>query len=95
MNAVVSSLRGHFLTRAATGSVPTGLALIRCVDPNGKTDAADTLAVGNSLWALVYGTMPAFLPMIAMTWGIIYVVGMGFGFMVVPIILLFLFFRKK
>ena len=80
---------------AATGSVPTGLALIRCVDPNGKTDAADTLAVGNSLWALVYGTMPAFLPMIAMTWGIIYVVGMGFGFMVVPIILLFLFFRKK
>lgn len=65
------------------------------MDPNGKTDAADTLAVGNSLWALVYGTMPAFLPMIAMTWGIIYVVGMGFGFMVVPIILLFLFFRKK
>ncbi len=38
---------------AATGSVPTGLALIRCVDPDNKTDAADTLAIGNSLWAPV------------------------------------------
>ena len=79
---------------AATGSVPTGLALIRCVDPNGQTDAADTLAIGNSLWAPVYGSMPALLPMIAMTMGVMAATGLGFALMVVPIVVLFVFFRQ-
>lgn len=80
---------------AATGSVPTGLALIRCVDPEGKTDAADTLAVGNSLWAPVYGTMPAFVPMFAVTMGIFVPVWLGVAFFIVPLIIGFIFFRKK
>ena len=80
---------------AATGSVPTGLALIRCVDPNGQTDAADTLAIGNSLWAPVYGSMPALLPLFATTMGVYVPVALGFGFMVVPLIIGLIFFRKK
>lgn len=80
---------------AATGSVPTGLALIRCVDPDSKTDAADTLAVGNSLWAPVYGTMPALLPLFAVSMGIFVPIWLGVAFMVVPLIFGMLFFRKK
>ena len=80
---------------AATGSVPTGLALIRCVDPDGKTDAADTLAVGNSLWAPVYGSMPALLPLFAVTVGAFVPVWLGAAFMIVPLIIGFIFFRKK
>ena len=80
---------------AATGSVPTGLALIRCVDPDGKTDAADTLAIGNSLWAPVYGSMPAFVPMFAMTMGLFVPIGLGVAFMVVPLIIGMIFFRRK
>lgn len=72
---------------AATGSVPTGLALIRCVDPEGKTDAADTLAIGNSLWAPVYGSIPAIIPMLAVTMGINIPIAIGVVFMVVPIII--------
>ncbi len=80
---------------AATGSVPTGLALIRCVDPDGKTDAADTLAIGNSLWAPVYGSMPALLPLFAVTIGMFVPIWLGFAFMVVPLVIGFIFFRKK
>ena len=79
---------------AATGSVPTGLALIRCVDPDTRTDAADTLAIGNSIWAPVYGSMPALLPMICMTMGVFYGAGLGFLLMAVPIVVLFVFFRQ-
>lgn len=80
---------------AATGSVPTGLALIRCVDPEGKTDAADTLAVGNSIWAPVYGSMPALVPMFAVTMGVFVPVGIGAAFMIVPLVIGMLFFRQK
>ena len=80
---------------AATGSVPTGLALIRCVDPDGKTDAADTLAIGNSLWAPVYGSMPALLPLFAVSIGIFLPIWLGFAFMVVPPVIGIVFFRKK
>ena len=80
---------------AATGSVPTGLALIRCVDPDSKTDAADTLAVGNSLWAPVYGSMPALLPLFAVTIGAFVPVWLGAAFMVVPLVIGAIFFRKK
>ena len=80
---------------AATGSVPTGLALVRCVDPDSKTDAADTLAVGNSLWAPVYGTLPALLPLFATSMGIFVPVWLGVAFMVVPLVIGMVFFRKK
>lgn len=80
---------------AATGSVPTGLALIRCVDPEGTTDAADTLAVGNSLWAPVYGSMPALVPMFSVTVGLFVPIGLGAAFMIVPLIIGTIFFRKK
>lgn len=80
---------------AATGSVPTGLALIRCVDPEGKTDAADTLAVGNSIWAPVYGSMPAIIPALAMASGIILPIGIGAAMMIIPLIIGMIFFRKK
>ncbi len=80
---------------AATGSVPTGLALIRCVDPDGKTDAADTLAIGNSLWAPVYGSLPALLPLFAVSIGMFVPIWLGFAFMVVPLVIGFIFFRKK
>ena len=73
----------------------TGLALIRCVDPDGKTDAADTLAIGNSLWAPVYGSMPALLPLFAVTIGMFVPIWLGFAFMVVPLVIGFVFFRKK
>lgn len=80
---------------AATGSVPTGLALIRCVDPENKTDAADTLAVGNSIWAPIYGSMPAFVPMFAVTIGLFVPIWIGVAFMVVPLVIGMIFFRKK
>ena len=75
-------------------ATPTGLALIRCVDPDTRTDAADTLAIGNSIWAPVYGSMPALLPMICMTMGVFYGAGLGFLLMAVPIVVLFVFFRQ-
>ena len=80
---------------AATGSVPTGLALIRCVVPEGKTDATDTLAVGNSIWAPVYGSMPAIVPMLAVTMGMIVPIGIGAAMMIVPLIIGMIFFRRK
>ena len=80
---------------ASMGTVPTGLALIRCVDPDGKTDAADTLAIGNSIWAPVYGSMPALVPMFAMTMGLYVPIWLGFALMVVPIVIGVIFFRQK
>lgn len=79
---------------AATGSVPTGLALIRCVDPEGNTDAADTLAVGNSIWAPIYGSMPALVPMFAVTMGLYVPIGIGAAFLIVPLVTGMIFFRK-
>ena len=83
-----------FIDRKTINSI-SGLALIRCVDPDGKTDAADTLAIGNSLWAPVYGSMPALLPLFAVTIGMFVPIWLGFAFMVVPLVIGFVFFRKK
>lgn len=80
---------------AATGSVPTGLALIRCVDPDSNTDAADTLAVGNSLWAPIYGSMPAFIPMFSTLYGLGVPIGIGAGLMAITLVIGMIFFRKK
>lgn len=80
---------------ASTGNVPSGLALIRCVDPSGNTDAADTLAVGNSIWSPIYGSMPGLLPMFAVSIGAHVPIALGFAFFAVPIVIGTIFFRKK
>ena len=80
---------------ASTGNVPSGLALIRCVDPSGNTDAADTLAVGNSIWSPIYGSMPGLLPMFAVSIGAHVPVALGFAFFAIPIVIGTIFFRKK
>lgn len=79
----------------ASGAVPTGLALVRAVDPEGKSSAPDAQGIASSAWAPVYGSAPAFLPGLLMgnMWAC---AGFGAACFFVPVIIgLVLFGRKK
>lgn len=78
----------------ASGAVPTGLSLVRCVDPEGKSSAPDAQGVGSTLFTPVFGTAPAFIPMLFMT-SITSVLGIGAALCFLPLIVGYLLFRKK
>lgn len=46
----------------SSGAVPTGLALLRCVDPEGKSSVPDAQGVSSTVFTPVSGVMPALLP---------------------------------
>lgn len=77
-----------------TGNVSTGLALVRCVDPDGKSSAYDACGIGTTLWAPVYGVMPAFAPLIIMN-SEVTMVGIGTGILVGALLLAKIFFWQK
>lgn len=78
----------------SNGSVPTGLALIRCVDPNTETSAADAMGIANSVTSPMYSTLSAIGPMILVS-SLWVFTGIGAVLFVVPLILGFIVFAKK
>ena len=60
----------------ASGAVPTGLALLRCVDPHNETSVTDSVGVQNSLMSPFYTIMSAVGPMMLMA-SIFNVIGLG------------------
>ncbi len=78
----------------ATGSVPTGLALLRCLDPHTETSVIDSVGVQNSLMSPFYTIMAAVGPMMVVAnFGL--VVGMGILMMAGAIILCRIFLWNK
>ena len=79
-----------------TGSTPTGLALLRCVDPNNLTSAADATGVSAALFMPVYVTMIAVGPAIAMgSNGTLSLIGIGLVIAGVGVGAGLLFFRRN
>ncbi|MGE4587998.1 MAG: sodium:glutamate symporter [Acidaminococcaceae bacterium] len=78
----------------ASGAVPTGLALVRCVDPEGKSSAPDAQGVGSTLFTPVFGTAPAFIP-ILFTTSITSVLGIGAALCFLPLVVGYLLLRKR
>lgn len=78
----------------STGSVPTGLALIRCVDPNAETTASDAIGIANSITSPMYSTFGAVGPIILVGsfWTF---AGIGLGIFAVPFIFSLIVFGKK
>lgn len=77
-----------------TGNLSTGLALVRCVDPDGKSSAYDACGIGTTLWAPVYGVMPAIAPMIIMqSEGTM--IGIGAGILVASLLIARFFFWQS
>jgi ESS family glutamate:Na+ symporter len=80
---------------AATGNTSTGLALVRAIDPDSRSDAGDTHGVYSAImsWKDIFtGLTPVWLAS-----GITLTAGVGFGIMAVSCILAFVFaeHRKK
>lgn len=78
----------------SNGSVPTGLALIRCVDPNTETSAAEAMGIANSLTSPMYSTLSAIGPMILISslWAF---TGIGFMIFLVPFAIGLAVFARK
>lgn len=69
-----------------TGSATTGIALIRCVDPDGKTTAYESFGVAGSIFAPLAAVLVAIMPMLTMSSEWI-VIAIGLGVAAVNIIL--------
>jgi glutamate:Na+ symporter, ESS family len=78
----------------ATGAVPTGLALVRCVDPETKSSAPDAQGIASTVFTPIYGTFPAFIPVLFMT-SITSVIGIGAAITFIPLIVGYILFRKR
>lgn len=78
----------------STGNASTGLALVRSVDPDFKSTAAESTGVGSAVLVPLTGTLPAIVPIIAMQ-SITYVAGIGAAITLVAIILIVLFIRNN
>ena len=79
-----------------TGSTPTGLALLRCVDPKNESCAADATGVSAAVFMPVYVTMIAFGPVIALSGGgTLKLMGIGIVLTAVGLILGNVFFKAK
>lgn len=79
----------------ASGAVPTGLALVRAVDPNGQSSAPDAQGVASSAFSPVYGSMPAILPPLYIGGSIMACIGIGGAVFFIPLIIGMLLFAKK
>lgn len=77
-----------------TGNSSSGLAVLRCVDPEMRSTAAEACGVGTTLWAPVYSLMPAVAPVLAMQ-SEMSLVGIGFAMVIVAFVLGRIFFWKK
>lgn len=78
---------------AATGNTSTGLALVRAIDPESKSSAGDTHGVYSTImsWKDSFtGLTPLWL-----TGGITLTMGVGFGIMIVSLLLAFVFAEKR
>lgn len=49
------------------GSMPSGFALARCVDPDGETTAFDAAGIGTGIFGPIYGSLPAILPLLSIS----------------------------
>lgn len=78
----------------SNGSASTGLALIRCVDPNGETSAADAVGIANSVTSPLYSSMAAFGPVLLLSsmWAF---VGIGALLLTIPLGIGVFIFGKK
>ncbi len=79
----------------ASGAVPTGLALVRAVDPDGKSSAPDAQGVASSAWAPVYGSMPAILPALYFGGNLAACVGIGAASFFIPLVIGWVMFANK
>ena len=79
----------------ASGAVPTGLALVRAVDPDGKSSAPDAQRIASSFFSPVFGTMPVILPALYMAGQMVYCLGIGVGLGIVPLAIAWILFARK
>ena len=79
----------------ASGAVPTGLALVRAVDPDGKSSAPDAQGIASSFFSPVFGTMPVILPALYMAGQMVYCLGIGVGLGIVPLAIAWILFARK
>ena len=78
------------------GSTPTGLALLRCVDPNFKSCSADAGGVAAAITMPIWVTMIAVGPEMALSPnGAFKVLGIGTAITIVSIVIGFMFFYVK
>ncbi len=77
-----------------TGNTATGLALVRCVDPNMKSSAYEASGIGSTLILPITGTFPALMPLLMMVSGA-RVVGVGLLIVVVCLVIGRIFFWNK
>lgn len=77
-----------------TGNTATGLALVRCVDPNMKSSAYEASGIGSTLILPITGTFPALMPLLMMVSGA-RVVGVGSLIVVVCLVIGRIFFWNK
>lgn len=69
----------------SSGAVPTGLALLRCVDPEGKSSVPDAQGVSSTVFTPVSGVMPALLPVLILS-SVSSVVGVAAVLVAVPLV---------
>lgn len=77
-----------------TGNTATGLALVRCVDPNMKSTAYEASGIGSTMILPITGTFPALMPLLMMVSGL-QVLGVGVAIAVVCLIAGRVLFWKK
>jgi len=76
------------------GNTSTGLALVRCADPEMKSTAYEASGIGSTIILPITGTFPALMPILIMT-SELQVVGIGILIAIVCIILGRIFFWQK
>ena len=86
--------KGIFIFGQATGSTPTGLALVRAIDPDSVATPGEAHAVAGAVGTPFFFWVPAVLPLLAvnMPWGEI---GLGVLGTAIPLGLGWILFRKK
>jgi ESS family glutamate:Na+ symporter len=77
-----------------TGAMATGLALLRCVDPELKSTAAESVSMANTFTLPIPTIAPVLLPLLIMT-SPAGVISIGFGLALACLILGFMFCYKK
>lgn len=77
-----------------TGAVPTGLALVRAVDPKMESSAPDAHGVAATLFTPIFGVLPAVGPIIAIN-SELTLIGIGLAITGVSMLLGFLLFGRK
>lgn len=77
-----------------TGTAATGLALVRCADPNYESSAPDSMGAASAILAPITGAMPAIIPFLAVQSGF-NAVFVGIAMIVGSLAVAFLFIWRK